>query len=191
MIISQESYIGVKFTPNDCFGVDLMVALFGENNVVKDKDDFVFYNSDCRTKSFDSNVYRNKRAWRSSTNVMSRDGSVTLFLTLLEEDEDLSMSDSDLLYVNLSKVSHNINKLDLCFSIYDEGHTLSEIEELNLIFYKYPNKDIVFEQKINLMSTLSKFLVMGCIKRGIKGEWEYIHNPTTYSSAFAYIENIS
>lgn len=187
----DEYYVGVKMIPSDRFNADLMVALLNMDNQIGVDVDFVYYNSLNRTLPFDENKYKNKNIWKQSTATMSKDGSVILHQEFPFEEEDIYLlSDSDLLQINLNKVDESIEKIALCFCLYEEGHSLDEIEELEVVFYEDNIYNFFDKHKIKINSRGHRFLVMGFLQRVKEGKWEYVYDDTTYLSVSQYIDTI-
>ena len=68
--------------------LDASAFLLGEDGVILDDGDFVFYNSDNRSESFDRQKFGNKRKWREETVPVSVDGSVVGSADDLGDDDE-------------------------------------------------------------------------------------------------------
>ena len=56
--------------------LDASTFLVGEDGVIEDEANFVYYNSAKRSEEFDRSKFGNKNAWKKQTRPMSADGSV-------------------------------------------------------------------------------------------------------------------
>ncbi len=113
--------------------LDASAFLLGEDGVIMDDADFVFYNSENRNKPFNKSEFGNKKNWKGQTCPMSKDGSVTGSIDDLgngdeEEDEDAG----ETMHVDLSKVNPKITEIVFIVTIYhgdEEGTTFGKVRE--------------------------------------------------------------
>ena len=111
--------------------LDACAFLLGEDGVIENNADFVFYNSENREKPFSKEEFKNKRNWRGMTRPMSADGSVMGSIDDLGDDEE-GEDASEEMTVDLRKVSANIAEIIFCVTIYHgdtEGVTFGKVRE--------------------------------------------------------------
>lgn len=191
-MISDNLYIGVRLTPCDKFNVDLMAILLAGENTLVDEADFVFYNSKNRTIKFDPNIFKNRRVWMNTTSIMSEDGSIILHQDFPVENEDMYLlSDSDLIQANLKQTAKYIDKVAICLSIYDDGRSLNDVKDAELIFYRYPTDEIILRKAIKISPSFDKFMVMGHFYRINNDEWEYADECKTYPTVVEYLDTLN
>lgn len=101
--------------------IDMSAFLVGEDGLIQNNADFVYYNSETRActttrekVSFDR-TYSNKRTWKASTIPISADGSVILLI-----DDNFGYEGCyEIMHVDLSKVCPNIKEIIFCASLYN------------------------------------------------------------------------
>lgn len=108
-------------------GADLDASAFlvGEDGLINDDADFVFYNSKNRAnpetgefEPFDRAKHGNKKAWKAATVPVSADGSVLGSADDLGDGDDDSDDASETMHVNLTKVGAKIREIIFCVTIY-------------------------------------------------------------------------
>ena len=174
---------------NYWIGLDLCVLCL-RNMQIEERDDLVFYNSNCRgdystgqKSEFSSSQFRNMRIWRDQTFPMSVDGAVKIIESFSDEDY------AEYIELQLSKLSPEITELLFCVSIYDDHFSLKDVPSLNISLWRknyekeqmrgtYSESEIVgnnelwkeyngclYSYDINLNGANSNAAVLGIIKR--------------------------
>lgn len=174
---------------NSWIGLDLCVLCL-KNMQIEERDDIVFYNSNCRgdystgnKSEFSLSQYRNKARWRDQTFPMSVDGAVKIIESISDEDYE------EYIELQLSKLSPEITELLFCVSIYDDHFSLKDVPSLNISLQRknyvkeqmrgtYSESEIVDNNElwkeyngcldrydINLNGANSNAAVLGIIKR--------------------------
>ena len=90
--------------------LDASAFLLGEDGVILEDGDFVFYNSDNRSEAFDRQKFGNKRKWREETVPVSIDGSVVGSSDDLGDDDEGEDANEEM-HVDLSKVNSKISEI--------------------------------------------------------------------------------
>ena len=104
--------------------LDASAFLLGEDGVILNDADFVYYNSDNRSEQYDRQKFGNKKKWRDSTVPVSKDGSVVGSIDDLGEGEDddenidMETESSEEMHVDLSKVDSKITEIVFCVTVY-------------------------------------------------------------------------
>lgn len=107
--------------------LDACAFLLGEDGVIMNDADFVFYNSEFREEPFNREQFGNKRKWREQTRPMSADGSVMGSLDDQGDDDDDNGDASEEMTVSLNKVSGKVTEIVFCVTIYGEGVTFGQV----------------------------------------------------------------
>lgn len=166
-------------------GADLDVCAFlvGEDGLISDDADFVFYNSRLRAnpetwevEPFNKSVHGNKNKWQSSTVPVSADGSVLGSADDLGDGDDDGDEAGETMYVDLSKVGANIAEIIFCVTIYHgdkDGVTFGAVREPSITIYNdETDEELVsynLKEKFSTETAVeaAKLLVNG------DGEWEF------------------
>lgn len=174
---------------NSWISLDLCVLCL-RNMQIEERDDLVFYNSNCRgdystgqKSEFSSSQFRNMRSWRDQTFPMSVDGAVKIIESISDEDYE------EYIELQLSKSSPEITELLFCVFIYDDHFSLKDVPSLNISLWRknyekeqmrgtYSESEIVgnnelrkeyngclYSYDINLNGANSNAAVLGIIKR--------------------------
>lgn len=104
-------------------GADLDASTFlvGEQGVIDDDANFVFYNSENRSETFDIAKFGSKNAWKAQTRPMSADGAV---LGAIDEREG---GNTEKVSVDLSKVAPSVKEIVFCATVYTNGKTFGDV----------------------------------------------------------------
>ena len=174
---------------NSWISFDLSVLCL-RNMQIEERDDLVFYNSNCRgdystgqKSEFSSSQFKYVRRWRNQTFPMSVDGAVKIIESISDEDYE------EYIELQLSKLSPEITELLFCVSIYDDHFSLKDVPSLNISLWRknyekeqmrgtYSESEIVGNNElwkeyngcldsydINLNGANSNAAVLGIIKR--------------------------
>lgn len=186
-------------------GLDLDACAFlvGEDGIITDDADFVYYNSksrwlpsDPRWKNkverrkvdvtignfqlFDKSKYKTARLWRGDTLPVSKDGA------LIGSWDDPGDSDDDdvkgeTMHVMLDKISEDITEIIFCVSIYPQLK-YGPIEEQTFDKVKNAKIEISDEETGNILCSFNlkeKFagktaVEVGKLAKNDDGEWEFV-----------------
>lgn len=173
--------------------LDACAFLLGEDGVITNDADFVFYNSEKREQPFSREEFKNKKNWRSLTRPMSADGSVLGSLDDLGEGDDDSDDASEEMSVNLDKVGGNIAEIIFCVTIYHG-------EEANVTFGKVREAFIAIEDedtgdelcRYNLKESFSTetAVVAGSLFIDEEGEWQFKAEGQGYNGGMQALVDI-
>ena len=158
---------------NSWISFDLSVLCL-RNMQIEERDDFVFYNSNCRgdystgqKSEFSSSQFKYVRRWRNQTFPMSVDGAVKIIESFSDEDY------AEYIELQLSKLSPEITELLFCVSSlwrknYEKEqmrgtYSESEIVGNNELWKEY--NGCLYSYDINLNGANSNAAVLGIIKR--------------------------
>ena len=140
-IISKElSSVPLKLTvlqKNDIeFDLDPFVFCL-HNMQIKEQNDLVFYNSDCRgdyttgqRAEFSLAQYSNKGQWYHQTFPMSKDGAVKIIESYTDEDYEEFIS------LQLSKLNKETTELLICVSDYGGQFPIKGVCSLNISLWR-------------------------------------------------------
>lgn len=167
-------------------GADLDASAFlvGEDGLIQDDADFVFYNSKNRAnpetgelEPFDKAVHGNKKNWQNSTVPVSADGSVLGSADDLGDgDEEEGEEAGETMHVDLTKVGPKIQEIIFCVTIYHgdkEGVTFGQVREPSITI---SNEDTGEELcRYNLKEKFSTETAVEAAKLVCNedGEWEF------------------
>lgn len=168
-------------------GADLDASAFlvGEDGVIMDDADFVFYNSTQRAnpktgefEPFVKAVHGNKKNWKDKTVPVSADGSVLGSADDLGEGgEDEDEDAGETMHVDLSKVNPKIQEIIFCVTIYHgdkDGVTFGDVREPSITI---SNEDTGEELcTYNLKEEFSSETAVEAAKLvcNDEGEWEFV-----------------
>ena len=147
--------------------LDASTFLVGEDGVIEDEANFVYYNSAKRSEEFDRAKFGNKNAWKKQTRPMSADGSV---LGAIDERDGGS---TEKVSVNLSKVAPKVFEIVFCASIFDEGITFGDVESPYISIVNDENGEELCRYTLNEQFSGETALVAGSLSVNEDGEWEF------------------
>ena len=147
--------------------LDASTFLVGEDGVIEDEANFVYYNSAKRSEEFDRSKFGNKNAWKKQTRPMSADGSV---LGAIDERDGGS---TEKVSVNLSKVAPKVCEIVFCASIFDEGITFGDVESPYISIVNDENGEELCRYTLNEQFSGETALVAGSLSVNEDGDWEF------------------
>lgn len=147
--------------------LDASTFLVGEDGVIEDDANFVYYNSSKRSEDFDRAKFGNKNAWKAQTRPMSADGSV--FGSIDERDG----GSTEKVSVDLSKVAPKVNEIVFCASIFDEGKTFGDVETPYISIVNDDNGEELCRYTLNEQFSGETALIAGSLSVNEDGEWEF------------------
>ena len=147
--------------------LDASTFLVGEDGVIEDDANFVYYNSVKRSEDFDRAKFGNKNAWKAQTRPMSADGSV---LVAIDERDGGS---AERVSVNLSKVAPEVCEIVFCASVFDEGISFGDVESPYISIVNDDNGEELCRYTLNEQFSGETALVAGSLSVNEDGDWEF------------------
>ncbi|MGN0028272.1 MAG: TerD family protein [Marinilabiliaceae bacterium] len=150
-------------------GADLDASTFlvGEDGVIEDDANFVYYNSAKRSEDFNREKFGNKNAWMKATRPMSADGSV------LGSIDDREGGSAEKVSVDLSKVSPKVREIVFCASIFDEGKTFGNVDSPFISIVNDANGEELCRYTLDEQFSAETALVAGSLSVNASGDWEF------------------
>lgn len=147
--------------------LDVSTFLVGEDGVIEDDANFVYYNSAKRSEDFDRVKYGNKNAWKAQTRPMSADGSV---LGSIDERDGGSTENVS---VDLSKVGPKVSEIVFCASIFNEGETFGDVQNPYISIINDDNGEELCRYTLDEQFSGETALIAGSLSVNDEGEWEF------------------
>lgn len=147
--------------------LDASTFLVGEDGVIEDDANFVYYNSAKRSEDFDRAKFGNKNAWKQQTRPMSADGSV------LGSIDERNGGSTEKISVDLSKVAPKVSEIVFCASIFDEGKTFGDVESPYISIVNDDNGEELCRYTLNEQFSGETALVAGSLSVNEDGDWEF------------------
>lgn len=150
-------------------GADLDASTFlvGEQGVIDDDANFVFYNSENRSETFDIAKFGSKNAWKAQTRPMSADGAV---LGAIDEREG---GNTEKVSVDLSKVAPSVKEMVFCATVYTNGKTFGDVTAPYLSIVNDANGEELCRYILDEQFAQETALVAGSLSVNTQGEWEF------------------
>ena len=156
--------------------LDACAFLLGEDGLISNDADFVFYNSDNRETPFSKEVFKNKRKWREQTRPMSADGSVMGSLDDLGEEDEEGDDSSEEMTVDLDKVGANIVEIVFCVTIYrgeEEGVSFGKVRDPYIAIEDEDSGDELCRYNLRESFSTETAVVAGSLIVDEEGEWQF------------------
>lgn len=116
--ISGPILLVYKWTGN--IDMDLSSLSLSKEGILLEKNDFVFYNSNNRTPTFDKSKYRNISRWKNLSSPLSGDGSIELLNgDEMFNDQDYSEASTECMIIRPHKIRENVKKIVFSASSYN------------------------------------------------------------------------
>lgn len=147
--------------------LDASAFLIGEDGVIEDDANFVYFNSSKRSEEFDRAKYGNKNAWKEQTRPMSADGSV------LGAIDDRSGGSAEKLNVDLSKVSAKVTEIVFCATVYDDGKSFGDVDSPYLSIINDDNGEELCRYTLDEQFAGETALIAGSLCVNSDGDWEF------------------
>ena len=167
-------------------GADLDASAFlvGEDGLIQDDADFVFYNSKNRAnpetgelEPFDKAVHGNKQNWQNSTVPVSADGSVLGSSDDLGDgDEEEGEEAGETMHVDLSKVGPKIQEIIFCVTIYHgdkEGVTFGAVREPSITISNEETGEELCRYNLKEKFSTETAVEAAKLVCNDEGEWEF------------------
>lgn len=155
--------------------LDASAFLLGEDGVILEDGDFVFYNSDNRSEPFDRQKYGNKRKWREETVPVSIDRSVLGSPDDLGDDEGGEDANEEM-HVDLSKVNSKITEIVFCVTIYhgdETGTTFGDVRSPYISIINDEDGEELCRYALNEKFKTETAVVAGSLLCNEEGEWSF------------------
>ena len=156
--------------------LDACAFLLGEDGIIINDADFVFYNSENREEPFSREKFRNKRFWRSQTRPMSADGSVMGSIDDLGDGDDEGDDASEEMTVDLSKVDSKICEIIFCVTIYHgdtEGITFGKVRDPYISIENDETGEELCRYNLKENFSSETAVVAGSLFVDDEGEWQF------------------
>ena len=147
--------------------LDISAFLVGEDGLILDDADFVFYGSAKRSEPFDPAKFGSKNAWKEQTVPVSADGSVT------GAHDERTGGNAERMRVDLGKVGSGIREIIFCSTIYDEGKTFGEVQNPRVTVTDDTNGVELCSYKLDEQFTTQKACVAASLEINAEYEWEF------------------
>lgn len=150
-------------------GADLDASAFlvGEDGVIEDDANFVYFNSAKRNEDFDRAKFGNKNTWKAQTRPMSADGSV------LGAIDDREGGKSETLNVDLSKVGAKVTEIVFCATVYDDDKTFGDVAAPYVSIVNDDNGEELCRYTLDEQFATETALVAGSLCVNGDGDWEF------------------
>ena len=147
--------------------LDISAFLVGEDGLITDDADFVFYNSQNRSEPFDPAKFGNKNAWKQQTVPVSADGSV------MGAHDERTGGNAEKMTVDLGKVGAAIKEIVFCSTIYDEGVTFGDVQAPCVTVTDVTNGAELCSYKLDEQFTSQKACVVASLVLNDDYEWDF------------------
>ena len=150
-------------------GADLDASTFlvGEQGVIDDDANFVFYISEKSFETFEFAKFGSKKAWNAQTRPMSADGAV---LGAIDEREG---GNTEKVSVDLSKVAPSVKEIVFCATVYTNGKTFGDVTAPYLSIVNDANGEELCRYILDEQFAQETALVAGSLSVNTQGEWEF------------------
>jgi len=172
--------------------LDASAFLLGEDGVILEDGDFVFYNSDNRSEPFDRQKFGNKRAWREQTVPVSMDCSVVGSADDLGDDDEGDDA-SEEMHVDLSKVSGKITEIVFCVTIYhgeEAGTSFGKVRNPYISIVNDDNGEELCRYALNEKFSSETAVVAGSLVCDEEGEWSFVAQGKGYDGGMQTLIDI-
>ena len=147
--------------------LDISAFLVGEDGLILDDADFVYYNSAKRSEPFDPAKFGSKNAWKEQTVPVSADGSV------MGAHDERKGGNAEKMQVDLGKVGSAIKEIIFCSTIYDAGKTFGDVQNPCVIVTDVTNGTELCSYKLDEQFTTQKACVVASLVINADYEWEF------------------
>lgn len=158
-------------------GADLDASAFvlGEDGVILEDADFVYYKSNFRSEPYDRGTYGSKKNWMSKTVPVSFDGSVVGSIDDLGEDDEASDEAGETMHVNLDKVRSAVSEIVFCVTIYDEDDQTSfkDVRDPQIVITNEETGEELCTYNLKESFSTETAVVAGSLVLNKDGEWEF------------------
>ncbi len=182
--LDKSTLENVRVELNWKSGADLDVCAFlvGEDGLIADDADFVFYGSRHRANpqtwevvEFTKSIHGNRKRWQDETVPISADGSVLGSKDDLADDDEVEDA-GETMRVNLSKVSSKIAEIIFCVTIYHgdkNGVTFGSVREPSITIYNDETGEELVSYNLKEKFSTETAVEAGKLLVNEDGEWEF------------------
>lgn len=173
--------------------LDASAFLLGEDGVILEDGDFVFYNSDHRSEAFNRQKFGNKRKWREETVPVSMDGSVVGSADDLGDDDEDGEDANEEMHVDLSKVSSKISEIVFCVTIYhgdETGTTFGNVRDPYISIINDEDGEELCRYALNEKFKTETAVVAGSLLCNEEGEWSFVAQGKGYEGGMQTLIDI-
>ena len=172
--------------------LDASAFLLGEDGVILEDGDFVFYNSDNRSEAFDRQKFGNKRKWREETVPVSVDGSVVGSSDDFGDDDEGEDANEEM-HVDLSKVNSKISEIVFCVTIYhgdEQGTTFGSVRDPYISIINDEDGEELCRYALNEKFKTETAVVAGSLVCNEEGEWSFVAQGKGYEGGMQTLIDI-
>ena len=147
--------------------LDISAFLVGEDGLIEDDADFVYYGSAKRSEPFDPAKFGSKNAWKDQTVPVSADGSV------MGAHDERTGGNAEKMYIDLGKVGSAIKEIIFCATIYDEDKAFGDIQNPCVTVTDVTNGTELCSYKLDEQFTTQKACVVASLVINADYDWEF------------------
>lgn len=153
--------------------LDATAFLLGDDGVITEDADFVFYNSANRSEAYDRTKFGSKANWRQETVPVSFDGSVVGSADDLG-DEAEGEEAGETMHVNLSKTRPEVSEIVFCVTIHDAGDTsFKDVKDASIVITDEDSGEELCSYNLKEAFKTETAVVTGALVLNEDGEWEF------------------
>ena len=164
--------------------LDASAFLLGNDGMIGDDADFVFYGSKNREVPFSREEHGNQNSWKKMTRPMSADGSVMGSL------DDRDGGEGELMTVDLSKVGPKVCEIAFCVTVYDEGKTFGDVVDPYITIINAETGDELCRYDLKEQFTNQTAVVAGYLLVDDSGEWQFEARSEAYEGGLEALINV-
>lgn len=170
-----KRFIGSEDAPDP----DACSFLLGEDGVIMNDADFVFYNSNNREEPFSREKFGNKKKWRDETFPMSLDGAVKGPHDDRGNAEDSDESEesgegNEEITVDLTKVNPKVTEIAFCATMYNhEKYSFGDVEGLHISIINDEDGQELCRYNLKENFKAETAVVAGSLICDEEGEWSF------------------
>jgi len=164
--------------------LDASAFLLGNDGMIGDDADFVFYGSKNREKPFSREEHGNQNNWKKKTRPMSADGSV------MGSIDDRDGGEGELMTVDLSKVGPKVSEIAFCVTVYDEGKTFGDVVDPYITIINAETGDELCRYDLKEQFTNQTAVVAGYLLVDDSGEWQFEARSEAYEGGLEALINV-
>ncbi|MBD5239142.1 MAG: TerD family protein [Bacteroidales bacterium] len=147
--------------------LDASAFLLGEDGVILDDADFVYYKSNNRSEEYDRKQFGSKANWRENTIPVSFDRSV------LGSADDLGGEDAgETMHVELDKVRPEITEIVFCVTIYGD-ESFKDVKDPQIVIIDEDSDEVLCKYDLKEHFSSETAVVAGSLVLNEDGEWEF------------------
>lgn len=155
--------------------LDASAFLLGDDGVISEDADFVFYKSNFRSEPYDRATYGSKKNWMDNTVPVSFDGAVVGSADDLGEDDADGDEAGETMHVDLDKVRPEVTEIVFCVTIYDESNTTTfkKVRDPQVVITNEETGEELCIYNLKESFSTETAVVAGALVLNEDGEWEF------------------